>query len=123
MGKMMPEPPTINYDVYMTQPFEQRLRLFNEISAENRALLIQTHVKRWLAANRSRLNSEQVAVAEESIGFISPEKYREGRDMEKIHREAEALREKAEAVLSREDVVQILSDRPDYVPPIEGQKS
>ncbi len=43
--------------------------------------------------------------------------------MEKIHREAEVLREKAEAVLSREDVVQILSDRPDYVPPIGGQKS
>ena len=120
---MAPEQPTVNYDQFMPQPLERRRQIFNGISAENRALLIQAHIKRWLAAHRSRLNSEQVAVVEESIGFISPEKYREGRDMEKIHREAEALREKAEAVLSREDVVQILSDRPDYVPPIEGQKS
>ncbi len=120
---MMPEQPMISYDQFMPQPRERRIQTFNEISAENRALLIQTHIKRWLAANRSRLNSEQVAVVEESIRFISAENYREGRDMEKIHREAEALREKAEAVLSREDVVQILSDRPDYVPPIEAQKS
>jgi len=120
---MTPEQPTISYDQFMPQPRERRIQIFNEISAENRALLIQTHVKRWLATNQSRLNSEQVAVVEESIRFISPEKYQEGRDMEKIHREAEALREKAEAVLSREDVVQIFSDRPDYVPPIEGTKS
>ncbi len=113
----------INYDQFMPQPRERRIQIFNEISAENRALLIQTHIQRWLATNRSRLNSEQVAVVEESIRFISPEKYREGREMEKIPQEAEALRKKAEAVLSREDVVQILSDRSDYIPPIEAQYS
>jgi hypothetical protein len=120
---MMQEPSTIGYDQYMTHPLEQRLQMFNQISAENRALLIQTHIERWLAANQSRLNSEQMAVVEEIIQFISPEKYQEGRDMEKVHREAEALRKKAEAILLREDVVQILSDRPDYVPPIKAQKS
>lgn len=120
---MMREPPMISYDQFMPQPRKRQIQIFNEISAENRALLIQTHIKRWLATNRSRLTSEQVAVVEESIRFISPEKYEEGRDMEKIHREIEALLEKAEAVLSREDVMQIFLGRPDYIPPIKAQKS
>ena len=115
------EQPTISYDQFMPQSLERRRQIFSEISAENRSLLIRTHVERWLATNRSRLNSEQVAVVEESIRFISPERYQEGRDMEKIHQEAEALRKKAEAVLSREDVIQIFSDRPDYIPAVEGQ--
>ena len=123
MKKMTAEQPEISYDQFMPQPPERRRQIFNGISAENRALLIRTHVMRWLATNQSRLNSEQVAVVEESIRFISPEKYQEGRDMEKIQRESEELRKKAEAVLSRGDVVQILSDRPDYIPPIEGQES
>ena len=38
--------------------------------------------------------------------------------MEEVERKAKVLRKKAEAVLSREDVRQILSDRPDYVPPV-----
>jgi urease gamma subunit len=108
---MMQESVTIGYDQFKPQPRERRIQIFNEISAENRALLIQTHIKRWLAINRYRLTSEQVAVVEESIRFISSEKYEEGRDMEKIHREVEGLLKKAEAVLSREDVMQILSDR------------
>lgn len=119
---MTPEQPTVSYDQFMPQPRERRIRIFNEISAENRALLIKTHVERWLAANRPRLTSEQVAVLEEIGRCISPEWYREGRDYENVRREVEGLRERAEAVLPIEDVVQILSDRPDYVPPVEAQE-
>jgi len=115
------EQPTIGYDQFMPQPLQDRRRIFNEISAENRALLIKTHVERWLAANRLRLNHEQVAVLEEIIPFISPESYRAERDFEQVAQEAEALRQKAETVFSREDVRQIMSDRPEYVPPIESQ--
>lgn len=114
--------PTIGYDQFMPQPLQERLRLFNEMSAENRALIMKTHVERWLAANRPRLTDEQVAVVEEMFRIITPESYQEERDFEKIHQEAERLRAKAEAVFSREDVVQIMSDRADYVPAVEGKK-
>ena len=119
---MTPEQPTINYDQFMPQPLERRRQIFNEVSAENRALLIKTHVERWLAANRPRLTSEQVAVLEEISGRISPEWYREGCDIEKIQHEVEGLQEKAEAVLPFEDVAQVMGDRPDYVPPVEAQE-
>ncbi len=108
--------PTIDYDQFWPKSHQERLSIFNEVSAENRALLVKTHVERWLAANRLRLSREQVAVIEEIIGFISPELYEEHRDFEKIARQVEALREKAEAILSPEDIIQVSSDRPDYIP-------
>ena len=113
---------TIGYDQFMPQPLQERLRIFNEVSAENRALLIKTHVERWLAANRPRLTHEQIAVVEEIIPCITPESYQAERDMEKVAQEAEALRRKAEAVFTREDVIQIMSNRADYVPPVEDKK-
>jgi hypothetical protein len=120
--EMNQEQMTIGYDQFMPQPLEDRRKIFNEISAENRALLIKTHVERWMAANRPRLTGEQIAILEEIILCITPERYQAERDMEKIHQEAEALRQKAETVFSREDVRQIMSDRPDYVPPSKDKK-
>jgi hypothetical protein len=121
---MSQERPTVGYDQFMPRPLEERLRLFNEVSAENRALLIKTHVERWLAANRPRLTREQIAMVEELSRAISPEWYDwTGRDFEKVAQEAEALRKKAAAVFSREDVMQIMSDRADYVPAIAGDNS
>jgi hypothetical protein len=119
---MNQEQPTIGYDQFMPQPLQERLRIFNEISAENRALLIKTHVERWLAANRSRLDHEQIAVIDESIRSISPEWYQAQRDEEKVMREAESLREKAEAVLSREDMIQVFTNCAEYVPAVEAKK-
>lgn len=120
---MSQEQPMISYDEFMPQPFQERLKIFNNISAENRALLIKTHVERWLAANRPRLTQEQIALVEEMIPYLTPERYQAERDMEKIAQEAEALRRKAEAVFSREDVMQIMSNRADYVPPVEAKKN
>jgi len=111
----------IGYDQFMPQPLQERLRIFNEVSAENRALLIKTHVERWLATNRPRLTHEQIAVIEEIISYITPESYQAERDTEKVEREAEELRRKAEAVFSREDTMQIMSNRADYVPPVEDK--
>ena len=113
---------TISYDQFMPKPLEERLRIFNEVSAENCALLIKTHVERWLAANRARLDLEQITVIEEAIRSISPEWYQAQRDEEKVMREAEALREKAEAVLSRADMIQVFTNRAEYVPAVEAKK-
>lgn len=118
---MSQEQPTIGYDQFMPQSLQERIRIFNEVSAENRAMLIKTHVERWLATNRPRLTDEQVAIVEEIIPFITPELYQAERDFEKIDQEAEALRRKAEAVFSREDVMQIMSNRADYVPAVDDR--
>lgn len=119
---MNQEQPVIGYDEFMPRPLEERLRIFGEISAENRALLIKTHVERWLAAHRPRLTHEQVAVVEEIIPRIRPEWYQAARGAENVVPEAEALRQKAEAVFSREDVIQMMSNRAAYVPPVEGHE-
>jgi hypothetical protein len=120
---MNPEQLTIAYDDFFIKPRNERLDVLNEISAENRALLIKTHVERWRAANRLRLTSEQIAILEEMISFITPEKYQADRDMEKIHLEVEELERKAEAFFSREELRQIWTNSADYIPPIETEKS
>lgn len=119
---MNQEQTSIGYDEFMPQPLQERLRIFNEVSAENRASLIKTHVERWLASNRPRLSNEQISVVEEMIPYITPELYRAGRNQEKVERLAEMLYKKAEVVFSREDMMQIMSNRGDYVPLVEDKK-
>jgi len=119
---MNQEQTIISYDQFMPQPREERLRVFSEVSAENRALLIKTHIERWLAANRPRLTPEQIAVIEEVIPFIKPEWYQANRDQEKIQREAEVFCRKLETFFSREDVMQISNANfADYVPLVEDK--
>jgi hypothetical protein len=55
----------VNYDQFFLKPVKERIKIFNEISAENRAFLVKTQAERWLAANRSRLTVEQVSIVEE----------------------------------------------------------
>jgi len=119
---MNQEQPTIGYDQFFLKPLQERVKIFNQISAENCALLIKTHAERWLVANRSRLTHEQVAIVEEIIGSISPEWYKTERVFDKIEQEVEALRQKAEAVLSPEDILQLMSNRAEYVPTIGDEK-
>ena len=103
---MNQERQTISYERYMFLPIEERKKISSEISAENRALLMKTHVERWLATNHPRLKQEQIVVIEEIIRFITPEAYQEDRDYEKVIQEAERLRKKAEAVFSRKELIQ-----------------
>lgn len=118
---MNQEQSTISYDQFFLKPLQERINIFNEISAENRALLIKTHAERWLAANRPRLTHEQVAVVEEIMRSISSEWYEMEQGFEKIEQEVKALRQKAEAILSPEDVLQLMSNRAEYVPAIEDE--
>jgi hypothetical protein len=116
---MNQEQSAIGYDEWMPQPLDERRRIFTDISAENRALLIKTHIERWLAANRQRLNNEQITVVEDIIiPFITTERYRVERDTEKVEQEVDALQRKAEEFFSREDLMQMVSPRADYVPPM-----
>jgi hypothetical protein len=108
----------VNYDELFLKSVKERIKIFNEISAKNRAFLIKTHAERWFSANRSRLTQEQVSVVKEFIQSISPEWY-ESRDDYKIDPKAEALVKKVEATLPREDVMQFATNRAEYIPVVE----
>jgi hypothetical protein len=110
----------ISYDQYMPQPIKQRINIFNEISAENRALLVKTHVERWLEINRQQLRKEQIEMVQEMLRFITPEKYETGIDMGEVDQEIKDLQRKAETVFSRDQLRQIFSERADYVPPVDA---
>ena len=110
----------VNYDQFFLKSPKERFVIFNEISADNRAFLVKTQAERWLAANRSRLAHEQVSVVEEFIRSISPEWYKKRHDFSKeIDPKVEVLIKKVEAVLSREDVLQLSTNRAEYIPIVE----
>ena len=50
------------YDDFMKLRPDQRHARFVAISAENKAMIVQTHVKRWLHSNRTRLTASEVKV-------------------------------------------------------------
>ena len=119
---MSQEQVEINYDQFYLKSFDKRREIFNEISAENRAFLVKTHAERWLAANRSRLTREQVSAVEELNQSISPEWYKTRHDFsEEIDPKVEALINKVEAVLSREDMLQLATNRAEYIPVVEDE--
>ena len=121
---MSQEQVEVNYDQFYLKSVKERREIFNEIFAENRAFLVKTHAERWLAANRSRLTLEQVSVVEELIQAISPEWYKTRHDFsEEIHPEAEILVNKVEALLSREDVLQLGANGADYIPVVENENN
>ncbi|MGI8668672.1 MAG: hypothetical protein ACR2J3_02365 [Aridibacter sp.] len=111
----------IYYDEFMPLPFEERLKNFNEISAENRALIVRTQVERWLAKNRSQLDKPQIAMLDETINFITPEKYEFGQDQEKVEQEAAKFEKKVADVFSRDEMMQIMTMRADYIPPVDAE--
>lgn len=105
----------VSYDVFYLKPVKNRIKIFSEISAENRARLVKTHAERWLAANRSRLTDEQIAVVEEVVRSIKPDWYKDRESINEINPEAEALARRMEAVFSREDLRQSVTERADYI--------
>lgn len=118
---MNQEQPTVSYDDFFLKPDKERLEIFNEITAENRALIVKTQSERWLAANRSRLNNEQIVAVEAMIHAISPDWYKTDRNFEEINPEVEAMVKKVEAVLSPDDVKQLATRRAEYIPVVEDE--
>lgn len=117
---MSKEPPPVSYDQVYLKPVKERIEIFNSITAENRAFLVKTHAERWLGVSRPRLTSEQLTAVEELIQAISPEWYRADRNWEELEPEVEVLIHKVEAVLSREDLRQLATNRAEYIPEIQA---
>ena len=118
---MNQEVPAIGYDEFFLKPVKERIKTFDEISTDNRATLVKTQAKRWLTANRSRLTSEQVAVVENVVRLISPKWYEKERVFQEIEPETQAVLQRMEAVLSREDIMNLATERAKYIPKVEDQ--
>ena len=70
---------TIDYDTYANKSPLQKAKILSKLTPENKAELMVTHWRRWLEANRHRLNGEQLRFLEEEIAYITPELYRHPR--------------------------------------------
>lgn len=111
----------VNYDEFMPCSLEERLKIFNEISAENRASLVRTQVERWLDTNHSRLSKAQMDMIDEIIKFITPDKYEFGRDHEIVEQETTKFFKRVEQLFSKDEMKQFLTNRADYIPPINSK--
>lgn len=108
-------PPSVSYDTFWQADVQGRLRMFNEISPENRAALVRTHIERWLDQNRSRLSAEQVKAMEDNRDFVTPEMYSPSRPPEVMER-AKVLQQRTAALFSQEEIMQALTIQADYIP-------
>ena len=68
--------PGIDYGDFMKLSALERRARFDSLTAENRARIVQTHVKRWLDKNRRHLTAGELAVFEDIVTFLSAESSR-----------------------------------------------
>lgn len=107
---------TVSYDEFGPMDDQQKLAVFNEVSPENRAVLVRTQAERWLAAHHRRLSDEQVEAVEGAIAFIEPSRY-DDEDREADQAAMQEAMARIMVVLSREDIGQAFTRRGAYLPP------
>ena len=102
------------YDEFMSVRPEDRHEVFARLSAEKKSELKREHVQRWLSENRSGLTSEQVALVNQAMAFLSADYYARPEEPENRRRE-EALRKQLERSLGRRKVADAMTFRGDLV--------
>jgi hypothetical protein len=105
----------VDYDTFMKQDVDGRLRIFNEVTPENRAELVQTQIKRWVEPNRARLTPEQLKVMDENLAFVTADRYRQPMN-EQQEAQAMELQTRTAALFTREEMAQSLTIRARYIP-------
>jgi hypothetical protein len=100
----------------MQQDNQGRIHTFNQMTPENRAEVVRTHIQRWLDANRSRLTTEQITVMDENIAFVTPGVYALPKTADTIAR-FKALEMKTKALFTPEEMFQGLTIQGDYIRP------
>src|SRR6266496_3239303 len=97
---------TIDYDIYASRSPLQKVKILSELTPENNAELVITHWRRWLEANRHRLNGEQIEFLEGEIAYITPELYRFPRaDEEAAAKRSREMGDRARALFAFEDFI------------------
>ena len=107
--------PSMPYDEFFAlTDRDDRVRVFNEITAENKATLVRTHLERWLNRNRARLSAEQVAMMEEFHRIVTPELYGLPKKAE-VQAKVSDLAERTRKLFSPTDVAQALTIQADRI--------
>ena len=108
-------PGAVDYDTFMQQDVQGRLRVFNQVTPENRADLVQTQIKRWVEKNRARLTSEQLKVMDDNLAFVTADRYRQPMTEEQ-RAKAKELEARTATLFSQEDMMQALTIHGTYIP-------
>ena len=66
----------VSYESFVQLDPPARLRQFQTLSPDNKALIFRTHAERWRDQHRSRLTAAQISLVEEVIAFMTPEVFR-----------------------------------------------
>lgn len=114
-AQVAPAQGVVDYDTFMQQDTQGRIRIFNQITPENRAELVQTQIKRWVEQNRARLTPEQLKVMEENLAFVVADNYRQPMNDE-LRAKANEVQSRTAALFSREDMMQALTIQGPYIP-------
>ena len=114
-AQVAPAPVVVDYDSFMQQDVQGRLRVFNQVTPENRAELVQTQIKRWVEKNRARLTPEQLKAMDENLAFAVADRYRQPMNEEQ-RAKAKELESRTAALFSREDLREALTIHGTYIP-------
>ena len=107
----------VDYDTFMQQDVQGRLRTFNEVTPENRAELVQTQIKRWVEKNKTRLTPDQLKMMDENLAFAIADRYRTPiQPDDKAMAQMQELEARNAALFSREDLVDAMTIRGTYIP-------
>ena len=94
----------VDYDTYGQSDRQTQIGLFNAITSENRALLVRTHITRWVAANSSVLNDEQLDAVKAVLEVITADLYRDGLAEEQRRGATDGVMRRLEEVFTREQI-------------------
>ena len=65
----------MDYDDFRRTTWEERIAIFNTLSAEGKAALFRSQVAGWLERHRAELTPPQIEFLEEAIELAVPELY------------------------------------------------
>lgn len=105
----------LEYEGYMAQTAERRQLLLSRMNPDQRLILLQTQISRWLAWNRCRLSSEQVQLLQDTVSEIGVSFYDSAKRSEVAERKRD-LMSRLLGTLALEDLRDIASLFSSYLP-------
>jgi hypothetical protein len=109
--------PAVDHGLYesffTTQGSDQRVRAFNGLSADRKASLMNTHTRRWLAANVDTLTGEQIAAIGEALTVLTQAAYEN--PSAQLQAKMAAISRRTEKLLGAEQAADAFRLR-DYIP-------
>lgn len=107
---------TAAYDAFMQQGVEQRHAQFRTFSPEQRADIVRTHLRRYLARHRARLTPAQAAFLAETASRMSADFHRSPLSAEARQALGE-IEQRGRELFPPKDGRQVLTLDGDYIPP------